>query len=217
MGSLTAMAYEPTEQVHTIYWQAVMRATYSKGNVKLKKGKKVVVVDRNYRGGKSGVRVGDKTVRVPNGYLSFVKDLCTGAQGDYSKETKLWYVNERRNLTSPTKVLIWVSLDKQRVNVFNGSKGNWELVKVMPCSTGKVDSPSKAGLHRCDFVTKVFRNCVYYVEYAGSGIHKWARSDYKDIKKIGKHTVSQSCIRLRTHHAKWLYKHTPVKTTILVW
>ncbi len=217
MGSLTAMAYQPTEEVHTIYWLAKMRKNFSQGGVTLKKGSKVVVVDRAYRGGRSGVSAGNKVLRVPNSYLSFVKDLCTGDQGDYSDQTKLWYVNECRHLSSDTNVLIWVSLDKQRVNVFSGSRDNWQLVRAMPCSTGKVDTPSRAGLHKCDFVTKVFRNCVYYVEYAGSGIHKWARSDYKDIKNIGKHTVSQSCIRLKTKEARWLYKYTPVHTTILVW
>lgn len=212
---------EPIQDVHTIYWRAHLHTNVKKnGRTVLHSGQSVVVVNRNYnRGGRSLVKYDEGTVRVPNGSLSFYEDLCTSAtEGDYNRTTKLWYVNERRGLRSRTNYLIWVSLDKQRVNVFTrGEDGKWEIVKELKCSTGLPESPSRAGLHKCDFKELWFRGCNFYVEYGGSGIHKWVRSDYKDIYKLGKHTASQSCIRLVRRDAKWLYKVIPVNTTILVW
>lgn len=222
-GALTAAAAEPIlpvegeeiQTVHTIYWKCKMTSSY-KG---LSKGKTVTVVYRSYAsGGRSHVLTDDgSVVRVPNRCLNFVADLCTGAEGDYNVSTKLNFVNNKKHLSSRTNFLIWVCLDKQRVNVFQGSMDNWQLIRVMKCSSGLPSSPSRAGLHKCDFKALWFRGCNYYVEYGGSGIHKWAYSDYKDLHKIGKHTASQSCVRLKPGDAKWLYKHTPVKTTILLY
>ena len=211
---------EPIQDVHTIYWRAKLRSDVKKNGVTvLHGGQWVVVVNRAYRRGKSVVQYDGGTVRVPNSNLFFSEDLCTTVkEGDYNRTTKLWYVNESRKLHSRTNYLIWVSLDKQRVNVFTrGAGGKWEIVKELKCSTGLPESPSKAGLHKCDFKALWFRGCNFYVEYGGSGIHKWVRSDYKDIHKLGKHTASQSCIRLVRRDAKWLYNTIPVNTTILVW
>ena len=219
-GVISAAADEPIQHVHTIYWKARITTDVVKKHKKvLTSGSEVVVVNRAYRSGKKSiVRYDGGTVKVPNGCLNYICDLCTAEkEGDYNLTTKLWYVNVKRKLKSKTNYLIWVSLDKQRVNVFKGSAGNWELVRAIKCSTGLPDSPSKAGLHKCDFKELWYRGCNFYVEYSGSGIHKWVKSDYKDIGKLGKHTASQSCIRLKRGQAKWLYNLIPVNTTILVW
>ncbi len=211
---------EPIQNVHTIYWRAKLTTNVKKnGRVVLHDGQTVVVVNRNYKGGKSEVQYDGGTVKVPNRYLHIYQDLCTAAtEGDYNDTTKLWFVNDKMHLQSKTNYLIWVSLDKQRVNVFTrGADGRWELVRAIKCSTGLPESPSRAGYHKCDFKALWFRGCNFYVEYSGSGIHKWVRSDYKDIYKLGKHTASQSCIRVVRAQAKWLYKLIPVNTAILVW
>ena len=217
-GIVHAAAIARDQTVHTIYWKAKLHTTVKKKKKTiLKDGSTVVVVKRNYKGGKSVVRYKGGTVKIPNRYLSFIDDLCTGEKGDYSASTKLSFVNKRKGYHSKTGWLIWVSLDKQRVNVFTGSRRKWKLVKVIKCSTGLASSPSKAGIYKCDYKKLWVGGCHYYVEYGGSGIHKWAGSDKGTMYKIGKHTVSQSCIRVTKKNAKWLYNHIPVKTTIVLW
>lgn len=214
----TTYAETQNQRVHTIYWEAKLNADIvKKKEIILHKDSSVVVVKRNYFNGKSVVRYPGGTVKIPNRYLTFVRDLCTGAQGDYSRRTKESFVNEKKKYGSKTKYLIWVSLDKQRVNVFIGSRRKWRLVKVFKCSSGLPETPTHAGVFRCDLVVKWFKGCQYFVEFGGSGIHKWAGSDKKDLYKIGKHTASQSCVRVRKKNARWLFKHIPVNTKIVIW
>ena len=50
---------------------------------------------------------------------------------DYSPEIKQAFVHAK-GYSSRTGYLIWVSLATQKVNVFGGFKGNWDLMKNIP-------------------------------------------------------------------------------------
>ena len=218
------------QKVHTIYWSAKLTDTVKvKINGKKRKlqpGTEVVVINRNYlQRGKSKVLYKGKKFKVKNTKLFFVADLCTVVkEGDYNLETKLHFVNKAHKLKSKTPYLVWICLDKQRINVFKGSVGNWVLVKKMKCSTGLADSPTKVRWNgRIGFKERVYSysnptfsaTVQYFNEFGGSGIHKWGGPGKEQL--LGKHTASHSCVRLNRTNAIWFYNTVPIGTRVVIY
>ena len=130
---------EEIQPVHGIYWIGKMRtdkkATINGQSVYLKKKEKVLVVSRPYdRQGNSIVEKDGVRIPVPYNSISYITDACTINQGDYNTTTKEHFVNVQHHLTSKTRYLIWASLDKQRLNLFEGSGngGDWKLADATP-------------------------------------------------------------------------------------
>lgn len=207
------------EQVHTIYWKAVLRRNLTKGKkVLAKKGSKVVVIRRSYkRGGRSRIQYGKqkRKATVPNSWLSFRSDLTTISKGDYNRATKEAYINKKTRVKKKEKYLVWVSLDKQRVNVFKPSGGKWRLKHVFKCSTGKAGTPTKAGWHRVNYKHVWVRGLKWYTEVVGGGMHRWPGRFNKSL--YGKHVASNGCIRLTSKNAHKIYKMIPVGCRVLVY
>lgn len=222
---------EEIQPVHGIYWIGKMRtdkkATINGQSVYLKKKEKVLVVSRPYdRQGNSIVEKDGVRIPVPYNSISYITDACTINQGDYNTTTKEYFVNVQHHLTSKTRYLIWASLDKQRLNLFEGSGngGDWKLIRVSKCSSGSAQSPSRTGFGMdIGFKKRVYRysnptfsaTVQYFMEFSGSGFHKWAGGGRK--KNLGKHPVSHSCIRLEKKHAIWMYKNVPAHTRVVVY
>ena len=224
---------ETTEVVKTLWWRAkttaaVKAADMATGEkVKIKKGAKLDVTKRNYNmyaaNPKSTCVYQGHTVRIPNKYLKFTKDLATGALGDYSTATKENFVNvTKRNLCGDKRGkgrLIWVCLEKQRVNVFTGTTGQWKLEQVFLTSTGTGDTPTRAKADFVNFKKDIYQiegsRVQYFVEAIGSGFHKWPlKGAFR--KKLGKHTISHGCIRLKVSDAKWMFNNIEVGTRVLI-
>ena len=221
-------------EVKTIWWKAKttkklkVKDVKTKKKFKIGKGKTLVVTKRNYRhlnpNAKSTCVYKDHEVRIPNKYLNFKKDLCTGAKGDYDDDTKEYFVNVARRAQLSKKGrgnrLIWVSLDKQRVNVFIGSPGKWELEKVFLTSTGAAKTPTPVGPDVVNFKKLEYKiegsRVKYFVEAVGSGFHKWSYSG-KFRARAGKHTISHGCIRLKESDAIWMYKNIEEGTRVLIY
>jgi len=208
-----AFAKTAPKKVHSLYWKASMRKSVKVKGVKIKRGTGVVVVYRRARySSKSTVRYKNITFEAPNSWLSIKKDLATGSSGDYSTAQKEAYINRKKRASSKTAWLVWVSLDKQRVNVFKGKKGRWKLQKTFKCSTGAKQTPTPTGWMRVDFKRMYVEGLKYYTEVCGSGMHRWpggGKSAY-----LGKHTASHGCIRMSEDSAKWVYQHVPVRSTV---
>ena len=207
------------EQVHTIYWKAVLRRNLTKGKTVLaKKGSKVVVTKRSYkRGGRSRIQYGKKKKKatVPNSWLSFRSDLTTISKGDYNRATKEAYINKKARVRKKEKYLVWVSLDKQRVNVFKPSGGKWKLKHVFKCSTGKAGTPTRAGWHRVNYKRLWVKGLKWFTEVVGGGMHRWPGRFNKSL--YGKHVASMGCIRLSSKNAHKIYKMIPVGCRVLVY
>lgn len=216
MGAQTVSA-NPDGPVHTIYWKVKLRRNVKKKKkTVMKKGSYAVVIKRNYKySGSSLVRCPKGTFSVPNSALSYLHDMTTIVkEGDYRQGVKEDFVN-RKGITSKTRWMCWVSLDKQRVNVFNGSKHNWSLVKVFPCSSGKAQTPTRAGSMKIDFKNRNLRGLAWYTDISGGGFHDWPGA--LDKRLLGKHTASKGCVRLRYNDAKWIYHHVPRRSRVYVY
>ncbi len=205
------------QKVKTISWRARLRCTVKKGKkVLAKEGSTVEVVSRDYNyGGKSLVKLGKYQVRLKNSCLRFLSDMASVSKtGDYTKETKEAFINGK-NASSRTRYLIWVSLDKQRVNIFTGKKGNWRLIRVYPCSSGATPTPTRSGWRTVDYKRKVLKGLLWFTDLSGGGFHKWPGKVNMNV--LGKHTASHGCVRLTESDAKALYDLIPVHTKILVY
>ncbi len=209
-----AKSVQKKEKVHTLYWKATLRRDVKAKGKTFKRGTSVVVVNRRTHS-KSLVRCRGVLFKAPNSILSIKRDMSTAKKGDYSKETKERFINGKKKASSKTRWLVWVSLDKQRVNVFCGSKGAWKLVKTFKCSTGKASTPTPPGWNTIDGKSYYFKGCKYYTEVCGSGMHKWPGAMNRKI--LGSHTVSHGCIRLTESSARWIYKNVPRKTKTYVY
>ncbi len=217
-----------TEPVKTIRWKAKLTANVKTSElttgeeIKLQKGKNVTIIQRDYHknSGVSLCQSGEGQFYIANKYLDIFKPMATGKSGDYSLEAKLAYINNQ-NIGSSTDTLIWISLDKQRVNVFKGSNGAWSLVKTMKTSTGKEDAPTLDETFKYYYVVQkkamTVKGLQYYTFFYGSGMHKWPGSISK--KAYGKIPVSHSCVRLKEKHAKWIYDsdNVPLDTRVWIW
>ncbi len=216
---------EPDE-VHSIWWKGKMRydvdttLVETQENITVEKGQKVIV--QNYssyvKTSKTLVMLSDGThCRVPTSSFYLYEDACT--KGDYSKATKLNFVNSRK-ISSSTDYMIWVSTDMQSLNVFKGSKRNWKLVKVCKCSTGMFDWQTPLGSRSIVAKMRVCHseqwgsNLQYFLSFGGSGIHQWPGGGAGE--NLGKHPCSHACIRLSRKNSKWMYKRIPKGTRLYI-
>lgn len=227
-----------TTPVKTIWWKAkttkkvkvttIETTAQPSETVKLKKGQKVTVVQRDYhiKHGVSECQLADgRRCWIANKYLKFTKAAATGAQGDYDVETKEAFVNGMKIKGYTGDKLIWISLDKQRVNVFQDVEGKWVLIRECKCSSGSVDSPTFDQTFKSNFKIQKKEKSVSYGKSTGLkwysfiygyGMHQWKGSGKS---KIGKVPLSHSCVRLKAKDAKWIYKkeNCPVGTRVYVW
>ena len=230
-----------TQTVRTVYWKAkltknvkgkVVRNTKNPKDtkigkkVKIKKGTKVTIIQRDYhekKGVSQCMLKNGREVYIKNKYLKITKPLCTGKNGDYTEATKEAYVNGAASnggrIDSASNYLIWVSLDKQRVNVFMLEGGRWNLKYVWKTSTGKADAPTLDQSFKYNYKVqkkgKTVLGLKWYTFVYGSGIHKFPGSGMNKV--IGIKPVSHSCIRIPEAGAKWIFDTVPVGSRVWIW
>lgn len=152
---------------------------------------------------------------------------------DYSLGAKEGFVNQM-GYSSTTDYLIWVNLKTQKVNIFEGSKGDWELIRSSPCATGKNTTPTFSGVHTLIYKTwrwrfdgydtdgSVIENMtkVYNVSgfWGGQAFH--SREYYYD-DSIYNGTmgtpVSHGCVRMMDEDCAYIYDNMPFGTTVVIY
>lgn len=170
------------------------------------------------------LREDGKKVNVPYGSLTVIGGNGQGWKEATQKEIED-YVN-LKDYESETNHLLWTDLFRQRTYVLEGSKNNWQLIKIMKCSTGKDKSLTPSGVfkieykipyfglekgYRCKNASVIFRDYMYHSvlfdktgEYVKSGLYQ-----------LGSR-VSHGCIRLSEEDSEWIYKNILEKTKVYV-
>lgn len=182
---------------------------------KFKKG--TVVTAENFGGGKYKFYYtvnGEKRyfyvshIRTKNAKADYINSLTN----NYDEVTAESFVN-KCGATSGTKYLIWVSTYTQHMYIFEGSKGNWELIKDWEVSSGKAASPSPTG----------FGKQIQKHIKRRSGIQYWCTfQSYNSIHgkkssyKIDGAPHSHGCVRNTNDHAKWIYSNCKNKTGVII-
>ena len=144
---------------------------------------------------------------------------------DYLDITKQNFVNNR-GYSSNTQYLVWANLATQKVNVFQGSKGKWKLIKVFRCASGARATPTPQGVtyvtykqtkwktdsYVCKPIVRFYPNTGYAFH---SVLYKPDESGIKD-GSIG-FPVSHGCLRMKPSSIQWIYDNIPKKTTVVIY
>ena len=144
---------------------------------------------------------------------------------DYTPELKTAWVNAK-GYSSKTQYLIWVNLTYQRVNIFQGSQGNWTLIRQALCGSGKSSTPTIRGVFATTYKQSSWNYGSYYCGpvvrfYGGYAFH--SRLEYWPMGsgryydgRIG-FPISHGCLRMYDDDIWWIYNNIPSGTTIVVY
>lgn len=198
--------------VHGRYFSATLRrnvtVTTKTGKQTLKKGTKVRTTSKT--GGtatavlKDGSKVKIKASNLRYGGLSCEKDA-------YSKKTMEAFVNAK-GYSSSTRYLIWISQYSLTVNVFKGSRGNWSLVRSMPCIVGR-DGKTPMGTFKLRFKDSAYGGVRIY--FSWNPEKQWGNSFHRRVDGHTRGAYSSGCIRLGDGDLNFLNQTCPLGTTVI--
>ena len=142
---------------------------------------------------------------------------------DYEKE--IW-INAKSH-SSKTRYLIWINLAMQRVNIFQGSRGNWELIYSCIVGTGRPGNGTPVGVYDTTYKlasgwTTGSYTCRPVVGFRlGSGYAFHSRLYYPNSTTLKDASigfpVSAGCIRMYDEDINYIYNEIPLGTTVVVY
>lgn len=118
-------------------------------------------------------------------------------------------------LQSKTPHFIWVDIDRQRVYILNGSKGNWAIEKRIVCSTGRNKTPTTRGFFETSdkgewfYTERLKSGAMYWTRFNDSYLfHSLAMDKNKNVTdNILGRKRSSGCVRMSVEDAKWFYEN----------
>lgn len=143
-------------------------------------------------------------------------------EGDYEDYEKEIFVNNM-GYSSKTDYLVWINIRYQKVNVFVGSEGNWDLVRVAPCATGKSSTPTDLGVFEYYRRDAVWDFGTYYVKPAlrfngSEAMHSRPKRPNGSILEAYMGTpASHGCVRMLDEDIWWLSDNLPLWSTVVVY
>jgi len=153
------------------------------------------------------------------------KTLQWALDNDYEDKVKVAWINATGH-ASNTEYIVWINRTYQRVNVFTGSQGNWELEKSFLCGTGAPGTGTPVGVYTVfnrsqrGWITGKYC-CNPVVNFkVGSGyafhsrLYTPDRSGFVD-DSIG-FPVSAGCVRMYDEDVQWIFDNIPNDTTVVV-
>lgn len=177
-----------------------------KKNQTLAAGTKMYVSSKTTGGYLYGYLTNGQKVRIKASVLSSASGIEFNPSGDYTQAVKEEFVNTK-NLSSPTKYLVWINHYKTRVNIFKGSVGKWKLVKTFKVSIGKLGSPR--GLRKIYGRTRwgYENQPLVYWSPGGNSFHSM-------LGVSAGTATSGGCIRCYASDLFWIYNNIPDNTTV---
>lgn len=135
-------------------------------------------------------------------------------------------VNNKK-LSSPTPYLVWTNIGEQRTYIFQGSTGDWTLIKTFICSTGRDRTPTPTGTFALTRKVPSFGQnkgycCKYAFGFIGTSylyhsiIFDKTGSYLLENKGVLGRKASEGCIRFSVDHAKWFYDNMTSGTTVYI-
>lgn len=130
-----------------------------------------------------------------------------------------------RELESKTNHFVWVDIDRQRIYVLKGEKGNWSIEKRIVCATGRNKTPTVRGTFETGdrgqwfYSERLNSGAMYWVRFDGSYLfHSVAMDKDKNITDnvLGKRR-SSGCVRMSVEDAKWFFENIEAGTGVWVY
>ena len=145
--------------------------------------------------------------------------------GDYSQTEKEIWINAK-GYSSNTQYLLWINRAYQHVNVFQGSKGNWKMIKSFLVGTGAASTPTPTGLTTVSYKSAAgWTTSTYTVRpvvgfYPGTGYAFHSRLCYPgtdtEYDYSAGYPVSHGCVRMYKSDINWIYNNIPVGTAVVI-
>ena len=145
--------------------------------------------------------------------------------GDYSQTEKEIWINAK-GYSSNTQYLLWINRAYQHVNVFQGSKGNWKMIKSFLVGTGAASTPTPTGLTTVSYKSAAgWTTGTYTVRpvvgfYPGTGYAFHSRLCYPgtdtEYDFSAGYPVSHGCVRMYKSDINWIYNNIPVGTAVVI-
>jgi lipoprotein-anchoring transpeptidase ErfK/SrfK len=142
---------------------------------------------------------------------------------DYEKE--IWI--NAKGYSSKTDYLIWINLSMQRVNIFQGSKGSWQLVRSFIVGTGAPGRGTPVGEYYITYKqssgwttsTYTVKPVVGFKSNSGYAFH--SRLYYPGTEKLSDSSigfpVSHGCVRMYDEDVRYIYNNIPLNTAVIVY
>lgn len=144
---------------------------------------------------------------------------------DYSSTDKELWINAK-GYSSNTEYLCWINRAYQHVNVFQGSRMNWKLVKSFIVGTGASGTPTPVGETVVSYKDKWgWTTGTYTVRpvvgfYPGTGYAFHSRLCYPgtetEFDYSSGYPVSHGCVRMQRNDINWIYNNIPVGTKVVI-
>ncbi len=145
---------------------------------------------------------------------------------DYTSVEKETWINAK-GYSSSTQYLCWINRAYQHVNVFQGSKGKWKLIKSFIVGTGASGTPTPTGMTTVSYKSKYgWTTGSYTVRpvigfYPGSGYAFHSRLCYPgtttEYDYSSGYPVSHGCVRMLRNDIDWMYNNIPVGTRVVIY
>ncbi len=156
-------------------------------------------------------------------YSISISDKDYTVYEDFSDEDKEAFVN-LKGYESTSPYLIWVNLERQRVNVFQGSKGSWDLIQVSTCSSGTNVTPTPTGVMTYCALGDGWYHDTYYVKPVmylnlerGIALHSILFSPNGSVLDGTQgRPASHGCVRMPAEDIRQLANFIPIGTTVVV-
>ena len=151
----------------------------------------------------------------------------------YSQEAKEAFVNQLHDYSSSTNYLVWVNLYSTTVNIFQGSKGNWKLIKTGECTIGAPNTPTRPGVYsiyskthhwsfddysigrtdvsRCNYVSLFDGGIAFHTRLYYSGTSTFYGNSSLSAE------LSHGCVRCPDEIAIFIYNNCPIGTRVVVY
>ena len=140
---------------------------------------------------------------------------------EVNNELENEYINTL-DITSDTEYLIWVKKSDYTVRVYKGTTNNWNMIKDLTCSVGKLYTPTCTGTFKYYSKENRWTYSSYYVGpimrfNGGYAIHttliRYDGTPYDD--RVGMN-LSHGCVRLQPQDMEWLINRIPLYTTVYI-
>lgn len=189
-------------------------------NVILSGGKVEILEDRSavwYR-----VRYKNRLGWVKGQALKIPADRQTNT-AELSPTVIIDYANN--SFESSTPHYVWVDIDRQRIYVLKGRKGNWNIEKTIICATGVNKTPTTRGTYEISdrgqwfYSDRLKSGAMYWVRFNGSYLfHSVAMDKNRNITDnvLGERR-SSGCVRMSIEDAGWFFENIEQGTKVWIY
>ena len=187
---------------------------YFKNNGDMCRGWRNEGKNKYYYDNSGRLQIGAKTINGQKYYFN--------KNGALAEDSKMCL--KAQQYSSNTKWLILVDTKKNRVGIFNGSKGRWTQKQYWKCTSGAKATPTVKGQFTVGIKGKVFGkgySCWYYTQFYGNYLFHSILYNPGSMTSIqdGRLGINAShgCVRLSLNNAKWIYNNIPKRTKVVVY